>query len=170
MKLLSAFVLAYGFAMTVPSDYCRPEQINKIIKHGMTITWEHKKGLIHFSMEAPTDGWVTIGFNESKNISGAYLLMGHVINDIPEVVEYYTISPANYKPIIKLGVPPQVREITGNQSAQKTVLSFALPVDSKLKYTKNLGKGNEYNMIIAYSQEDDFQHHSIMRTSIKVKL
>ncbi|WP_248724155.1 DOMON domain-containing protein [Seonamhaeicola sp. ML3] len=147
------------------------ENENKsITKNKMTVSWHFKNDRIHFEMAAPTSGWVTIGFNTKTGISGAYLLMGNVVKDKVNLVEYYTKSPGNYDPISKFGVNPQVENIEGKEQFRKTTIRFSLPTTSISKYQKDLSEGMKYYMIMAYSQEDDFQHHSIMRTSVNVKL
>ena len=65
----------------------------------MTVTWNYQDQRIHFEMSAPTKGWLTIGFNTSTSMTGAYLLMGRYVDDKAELVEHYTISSGNYKPI-----------------------------------------------------------------------
>lgn len=141
-----------------------------ISKNKMKVNWHYKNDRIHFEMSAPTDGWVTIGFNTTSGTKGAYLLMGNIINGKPNVEEHYTLSPGNYKTISSLEEIPQVKDAMGDENFNTTTLKFSLPTKAGNKYQKDLSEGNEYTMIIAYSQEDDFQHHSIMRTSVNVKL
>ena len=141
-----------------------------ISKDKMKVNWHYENGRIFFEMSAPTDGWVTIGFNTNSGTKGAYLLMGNIINMKANVVEYYTLNPGNYKTIKSLGDTPQVENISGKEDSNGTTLKFSLPIKAIGKYQKDLIEGSEFTMIIAYSQEDDFQHHSIMRTSVNINL
>lgn len=144
--------------------------ISVVEKNDMMVTWWHEDDRIFFEMRAPTDGWVAIGFNSTENVEGAYLLMGSVQYDVTEVVEHYTISPGNYKPITELGAEAQLDDVFGTQTDSLTTIEFSVPVTAFSDYQKDLSVGNTYVMILAYSQEDDFQHHSIMRTSVDVEL
>ncbi|RMA56744.1 DOMON domain-containing protein [Ulvibacter antarcticus] len=146
------------------------EHLNNIKKHGMEIQWYFDQDTIQFTMAAPTNGWVTIGFNETNSITGAYLLMGRVRQNIAEVVEHFTLSPGNYKPINSLDDHILVNNVSGVESNNTTTISFSVEVSSACKYQKELSVGKSYWMIIAYSLEDDFQHHSIMRTSVHITL
>ncbi len=143
---------------------------NTITKNNMTVSWRFHEDRIHFEMSAPTTGWVTIGFNTHSGTKGAYLLMGNIVEGKPAVVEHYTLSPGNYQPIESLGESPQVSDIAGVERANSSTLKFSLPVKSANQYQRELAKGLNYTMIIAYSQEDDFQHHSMMRTSVDITL
>jgi DOMON domain len=151
---------------------CRAQQKNMqtISQNGMTVTWYHQNERIYFGLSAPTDGWVAIGFNVSDDIKGTYLLMGNVIDDKPTVMEHYTVSAGNYKPLTAFAVPTQVQHIEGVESKKNTVLNFSLPVKAISKYQKDLLPGKKYVLHIAYSREDDFQHHSMMRTTVNISL
>ncbi len=143
---------------------------NTIVKNGLEVTWKHKGDRVHFTMKAPTSGWVAIGFNSQSGTKGTYLIMGKVENKKATVVEYYTLSPGNYKPIKSLGDKIEVEEVSGVQKGNTTQLKFSLPVKSASKYKRDLSRGNTYFLLLAYSSEDDFQHHSRMRTEVKINL
>ena len=151
---------------------CKAQEIRgkSISKNKMNLSWHFSNDRIYFEMTAPTNGWVTIGFNTNESIKNAYLLMGNIINDKVNVVEHYTLEPGHYKSLLELGEQPQVNEISGNQNSKGSMIKFSLPIMASSKYQKDLTEGSEYTMILAYSQEDDFQHHSMMRTSAIVKL
>ncbi len=141
-----------------------------VTKNNMTVTWHYNLDRIYFKMTAPTNGWVTIGFNNTKSIAGNYLLMGRVVNNKVEVVEHHTISAGNYKPITTLGGEVMVKDVNGFEENTKTTILFSLPLNPNTTYQKNLNQDVKQTLLLAYSREDDFQHHSLMRTSINVKL
>ncbi len=143
---------------------------NKIEKNGVNVHWYFENDRIHFEMTAPTDGWVTIGFNTKSAMDGAYLLMGNVINNEVNLVEHYTSSSGNYKAITQHGADSKVENVQGFENGNSTTIKFSLPIRASSKYQRDLSVGMEYVMTIAYSQEDDFQHHSSMRTSVNVTL
>jgi DOMON domain len=145
-------------------------KMKTITKNGMTITWEFKNERIYFKMEAPSYGWMAIGFNDSENTTGNYLIMGNVENGKVTVEEHYTISPGNYQTFKKLNSSNSVADIEGSEMANKTAIKFSLPVIARNRYAKDLKVNSGFVLLIAYSQEDDFQHHSIMRTSSKINL
>lgn len=149
---------------------CVARSNKKISKNGMQVSWKFSNSQIHFQMEAPTTGWLAIGFNTQENMTGTYLLMGKVENNQVTLVEHYTSSPGNYKPLTAYNVTTSVASIKGMESIHKTNVKFSLPIHPKNKYARELGEGNSYIMTLAFSQSDDFQHHSIMRTAINVKL
>jgi hypothetical protein len=164
-KSITLLLIAFCFTQC----FSQPK-MKTVTKNGMTVSWQHKEGRVYFEMSASTDGWVAIGFNDNENTAGNYLIMGKVINDHVTIEEHYTISAGNYKSFSELNMNKSVENIEGSEVGKTTKLKFSLPLSSSNKYTKNLEKGLDYVLLIAFSQEDDFQHHSIMRTSQKIIL
>jgi DOMON domain len=142
----------------------------EISKNNMTVRWRIENELIHFEMEAPTHGWVAIGFSESASLTGTYLLMGRIQNGKSEVVEHFTDQPGSYRPIIDYGEANQTISVSGDEVGNMTRLKFSIPILKVSKYHKNLSPGTTWNLLLAYSISDDFQHHSIMRTSVEIIL
>lgn len=142
----------------------------RIQRKGMTVSWHHAGDRVYFEVSAPTTGWVTIGFNESAGITGAYLLMGRVSGAKAEVVEHRTLSPGNYRPITELDGQVSVRDVSGGEENGSTTLNFSLPTQAIGEHQKSLPAGRKLHLILAYSQADDFRHHSRMRTSMNIEL
>ncbi len=152
------------------SSMAHPSGEKEVLKSGMTVRWHYKNDRVFFVMEAPTSGWVAIAFNSGPDMTGAYLLMGRVVDGKAELVEHYTSAPGNYNPITLLGADAQVANVDGSEKGEYTKVSFSLPVKALSKYQRDLKEGLAYTMTLAYSREDDFQHHSMMRTWVKVVL
>lgn len=153
------------------SDVMPQEKENGIEKNGMQVQWRFEGAKLIIKMTAPTYGWVTVGFNKTQSITGAHLFMGRVSRNRPEVVEHRTLSPGNYKPITALGEEISVSEISGFETDDLTTIKFSIDLEStNAQYRKYLFAGNTMWMILAFSQDDDFGHHSTMRTSNKINL
>lgn len=144
------------------------DSMKEVRKNNMTVCWKMEKEYIQVEMEAPTNGWIAIGFNETSSLKGTYLLMGRIRKGKAEVVEHYTEKLGNYKPIADLGVPNQVISISGHEKGNLTKLKFSIPISKSSKYHKQLSTETKWTLLLAYSVDDDFQHHSIMRTSMEI--
>ncbi|MFT6867728.1 MAG: hypothetical protein ACJA08_002572 [Cyclobacteriaceae bacterium] len=146
------------------------EKINQIEKNGMTIKWCHSDELIEIEMHTPTSGWLAVGFNEIDGLEGTYLIMGAVSEMGTTLYEHYIFKPGDYRSFENLGIASSVQHVHGQEGDEGTTIMVHLPNDMMSKYTKLLSKGARFHMLMAYSAADDFDHHSMMRTSINVKL
>jgi hypothetical protein len=143
---------------------------NSTTVHGMTFQWRFSKDHLQCKATAPTDGWVAIGFNTKDELSGTNLIMGAVEQDYVTIDDRFIIKPGDHKSIIELGGSEALVQRAGVEVNGKTSISFSIPLSVNDKFHHNLVEGKEYYVLMAFSQEDDFQHHSIMRTTIKLKL
>jgi len=96
--------------------------------------------------------------------------MGRIKGGRPEVVEHYVEKPGLYKPISEYGVLNRVISVWGEESKKGTILRFSLPTFKTSKYHKELRSKSKWCLLIAYSRDDDFQHHSAMRSSVNIIL
>lgn len=165
MKLVIICMAILAITQIQPQD-----SMKEVRKNNMRVSWKLEKEHIQIEIEAPTNGWVAIGFNETSSLAGTYLLMGRIQNGKAEVVEHFTEKPGSYKPITKYGIPNQVSSTSGDEKGNLTKLKFSIPISKSSKYHKQLSSGTKWNLLMAYSVDDDFQHHSIMRTSIEITL
>lgn len=168
--ILSSLLIMSILNISSTPDSLFDNKARSVSKNGMEVKWRFDEYRIYFEMKAPTQGWVAIGFNESSALEGTYLIMGHVANHQAAVVEHFVQSPGQYSPIKDLGGTVEVQDIGGQEESKLTKLSFSLPLTAVDHYRKSFTSGADYNLLIAYSQEDDFQHHSVMRTSVKIQL
>lgn len=143
---------------------------NILVRNRMAVEWQIVGNNIRFEIRSPEHGWVAIAFNTSDDIEGAYLVMGRIQNGKAEVKDFYVLEPGNYRSIEELGRQSLIQDVSGREGFSGTTVAFTLPMGSKGKYYHELVSGKRYTLHMAYSLDDDFKHHSIMRTSTKIKL
>lgn len=141
-----------------------------VARHGMQVTWRHRGDRVHFTVSAPTSGWVGIGFNERDDVVGAHLILTHVLAGRAAAVEYSVLAAGDYRPITSLGGSSGIADIAGDERNGVTTVHFSLPQVALGTRQRALSPDRAYFMIMAFSAEDDFAHHSRMRTSVAVTL
>lgn len=163
-------MLLYGFAVTLPLKTNDQETLMSITEKGMKVSWTHEKSFVRFELSAPTNGWVAIGFNEKTGLTDTYLIMARIRDGFAEVTEHRVFKPGHYVPVMELDGKPMIFDCAGIEADGKTIVSFSVPTGLGGEYQKDLSPNLDYYLTMAFSQSDDFQHHSIMRTQQKVKL
>jgi hypothetical protein len=144
--------------------------LDSIEVNGMTFSWAFDRGLLQCEASAPTAGWVAVGFNTKNELKGTNLIMGAIEQEFLNMEDQYIVKPGDHRSVIRLGGSEAVTKRGGKEENGITTISFSLPQLSSDKLHHQLIQGIEYYVLLAFSQEDDFQHHSIMRTTIKLKL
>lgn len=146
------------------------QTMKTITKSEMEVSWQVVDDHLQIEMSAPTTGWVAIGFNTRAQLTGTSLFMGRVHQGKSEVVDFYVRAPGDYEPVTALGGTSVVQDVNGEEKESYTLVSFRIPLCPKSTFHQQLRKGETYHLLLAYSREDDFRHHSIMRTSVTIQL
>lgn len=162
MKLLLAICFAI---VTVQNDGWK-----MVERNGMIFEWMIEGANLRGKMLAPTTGWVAIGLNTHSSLKGTNLIIGAVEQEFYRIDDRYIVAPGNHKSMIQMGVEDQIILKNGREWQGTTTIEFTIPLQSKDKYHFQLNEGSEYHLLMAFSAEDDFDHHSMMRTSTKIKL
>jgi hypothetical protein len=147
-----------------------PVSAGAITVNGMSVQWAFHGDQIEFTLSAPSQGWLAIGFNESSALPGTYLVMGRVQDGAAEVVEHKTLAPGDYRPIYTLGGQASVSGVNGQETSAGTTVRFCLPQYVADGFHRKLSPGSRWSLLVAFSREDDFRHHSMMRTHLPVTL
>jgi hypothetical protein len=148
----------------------RAQDMQEVNKNGMKVGWEIIDDQLYVEMSAPTKGWVAIGFNTTSQLKGTSLLMGHVKGANSEVVDFFVRAPGDYEPVTELGGVSVITQSEGKEEGGATHISFHIPLRPNSEFHQQLVVGEMYHLLMAFSLEDDFKHHSVMRTSTTIKL
>ena len=159
-KVQGCFALLLSLLLTVS---CNVPAQNSIEIGAMEMDWQWEEDSIWVQLTAPTDGWLAIGFNSKNDIVGADLLMFSVQNKQLITSDQYVTGAGVHPEDQALGGQNNIRLISGNEQGNKTLVRFKIPTkgDSKLDFAHT--PDAPFWLILAYSLEDDFEHHSIMR-------
>ena len=164
MHIPISFILMlwYGFVVTIPPGYrAEPRSLEF---QGMEVDWELKGQHIHFEASSPTQGWIAIGINSQNRLAGTHLIMLCVDDEGVSCEEFLVLAPGDYRPMKQLGLPPVVEKTSGEETATGTSVKFKLPLEAPGPYRHSLKDHADMYLLMAYAREDDFSHHSIVRT------
>ncbi|MEO1052848.1 MAG: DOMON domain-containing protein [Bacteroidota bacterium] len=143
---------------------------NKVEVNGMTFQYEIKNEQLEITLEAPTTGWLGVGFNTDNNIVGSDLLLFHIVEGKTEGLDMYVKGFGDPREDKLIGGTDDIRIISGVESAGHSKVRFSIPLQSKDQYDFKHVAGQDFWLILAYSVDDDFGHHSRMRKHIRYRL
>jgi len=147
-----------------------PSPVKTVEKNGMTITWTHQGERIDFEVFAPTQGWVAVGFNTCDRLPGTNLIMGKVENGTVTISDRYIVAVGEHQPVEKIGGRTHLSNLDGKENGLGTTIRFSIAVEALDALHHNLLENSTFTLLIAYSQADDFAHHSRMRTSVQITI
>lgn len=112
-------------------------------------------------LAAPGTGWVAVGFNDRPGLAGARLFMARVRGGEVEVEEHMAQPPRHARVD-----GARVTAIAGREIGGRTVVAFRFPLEGRLR----LQPGRSIHVILAYSESDDFNHHSRVRRHVQAEV
>lgn len=157
--LLFLFSLTYLYAVE-----------KNTIKDGMDISWEFIGNDIEFIITADTLGWVAIGFEPSKVMKDADIIIGYVEDGMLYIEDHYGNGFISHKIDTSQDGTNDVVGISGSETDASTTISFKIPQNSGDSKDKVLVEGQTYKVILAYGKKDNFKTKHSYRSSIMLKL
>ena len=137
---------------------------------GMQISWKYIDGYIEFNVSAPNDGWVALGFNQKNDIKDTHLLMFSTDGERQDFQELYVKAAGNPVQVSELFEKTTDIVYSCEEEGKTTQVLFRIALNTYPEYSTSLNKGTEVWLICAFSEDDDFEHHSMMRKHVKVVL
>jgi hypothetical protein len=140
---------------------------------GVSFHWTTSHGELHGCMRAPTHGWIAVGFNPNGELAGARLVMARVLAGKAQIEVHIAKPPThvhrkNQDGSERAQVLSSMQALQHNQT--HTEICFRMPLAAADDEDIALVPGETVHLILAYSHEADFQHHSARRDGVKVTL
>ena len=135
----------------------------------MDFSYTIERDSILIEIKAPTKGWLAIGFNDENEIVGSDLKMIRIRNNRLEAEDQFVRGFQDHPADSYLGGFENIRLIGGTENAKGTALTLKIPFQSNDRFDFQHELGKSFWLILAYSVEDDFDHHSIMRKHFQIK-
>lgn len=138
-------------------------------RDGVVFKWHHQDGRLFGELSAPTDGWIAVGFNAEKSLRGTYFVMAAVSTASFHAEEHIAIVP-QHKRIAELGWSETLVRLSSSYTNGRSQISFSIAANPDLQHGIALWQGAQTHMMLAWSHESDFNHHSAWRQHFDVTL
>ncbi|MGM0431637.1 MAG: DOMON domain-containing protein [Spirochaetota bacterium] len=148
------------------------EGLKSITAEDMTVSWEIMEDSVRFELEAPTTGWLAIGFDPARIMKDAQFIIAYVKDGEVAIRDDFGTGTFNHTPDEALGGSDDITNAEGSEQDGKTAVSFVIPLDTGDKYDAPLVPGEKHTLLIAYGNDgfDDFSSNHQNRASIEITL
>ncbi len=136
------------------------------------LTWTVEEGTLTITAQAPTTGWVAVGFEPTAAMKDADIIIGYVENGSLFLRDDFGDGHISHSADTELGGSDDVTAISGTEEGSLTSISFSTPLDSGDSYDRQLTPGTTVKVILAYGPEgsDDFEGYHAWAETIEVEL
>jgi hypothetical protein len=136
---------------------------------GVRLQAWHRDERLFASFSAPTRGWLAVGFNNFQRFEGSRFVIGHAKGSTIRIEEHIAIVP-DHVPVQELGLQAAVQDASIHSEAGRSRLEFSWPHRFADTDNPSLDAGQLTFIMLAWSQEPDFDHHSAWRRHFWVRL
>lgn len=144
--------------------------MKRVQDSGVILEWRTTATHMQGCMQAQTKGWITVGFNTQPSLDGARLVMGRV--DVKSsLIEIHQAMPPRHEMRYSSAVKSEVIQlISSEQLGGLTRICFRMALAASYAGDVALAAGKPVHLVLAWSHERDFQHHSAQRGAINTVL
>ncbi|MDA3948350.1 MAG: DOMON domain-containing protein [Spirochaeta sp.] len=139
---------------------------------GVDLQWRITGDALEVQMSAQTTGWVSVGFDPSRQMADANIVIGYVADGTLVIADDYGVGPMNHDRDTSHGGTDDISQPEGTEENGRTTIRFVIPLDSGDAMDKPLGAGSTYTVLVAYGPDgaDDFSTYHAARGSVKIEL
>lgn len=119
---------------------------------------ENDGATLHVKIDAPTTGWVAVGFNPSVMMRDANFIIGYVTEGTGYIRDDFGTGTTTHESDTVLGGTSDVTMIGATEAGSRTEFDFSIPMSSGDDYDAVLTQGETCTVLLAYGPEggDDF--------------
>ncbi len=129
----------------------------------------HEEGRLTSRFTAPTRGWIAVGFNNQRRLKGTRFVIGAMRDGGFYAEEHIAVVP-DHPRVQDLGLQSAVERVSGAASGNQTTMQFSLPHLFADSENPTLLSGTSSYLMLAWSHETDFGHHSAWRKHFLIEL
>lgn len=137
---------------------------------GVIFEWRTADTHLQGCMQAQTKGWVTVGFNTRPTLDGARLVMGRVDAQSGLIEIHQAMPPRHEMRHSSASKSAAIQLINSEQRSGLTQICFRMALAASYMGDVALSVGKPVHLILAWSHERDFQHHSAQRGVVNTVL
>lgn len=122
----------------------------------MELSWTHSQDTFIFRVTAPTEGWVSVGFQGGPAMKDAAIYIGYAEGSEGYFRDDHGTSPISHQPDTQLGGSDGIIEASAWESEGYTSLEITVAAEPSDELDYLLAEGSEVRIILAYGSSDSF--------------
>jgi len=150
-----------------------PDGWNTRSNEGFTLKWRVQSSNLEVEFEAPSTGWIAVGFAGSYMMHDSNIIIGYVSGSSINIRDDFGIDSDTHVSDSNLqGGEQNVSNKSGSETTASTTISFTIPLDSGDLYDNALSEGQSYNVVFICggngADNFDSDYTTIISTTITI--
>ncbi len=170
--LLFALLTLGLAARTLVKSELEDNGFKRVEQDGFIFRWRIVDDKIEINIQAPTQGWVGIGFNPDSKMEDADYIIGYVKNGEVTLSDDYGATSISHRRDDRGGGENNLTLIAGSEVNGSTSLTVRKPLDSGDNRDQPMSAGEIVDVLFAWGGDraDNLRSIHAKRGSFRVKL
>jgi len=153
-------------AAVLEADY------SSLVHEGYSLQWRVNGDMLDVVLSYETTGWVSVGFDPSRMMQDANIIIGYVVDGTATISDQYGTGQTAHQPDTEIGGADSLVNGSGVEEKGYTEISFSIPLDSGEDADRPLEPGSTYTVLLGHGPEgaDDFTTYHAGRTSVEIEI
>ncbi len=154
-SFLVPFALLSALLLTLTTQAVANDYQHSITEGDMTFSWSIDGDTLAAKVSGPTTGWVSVGFNPTKKMKDANIIIGYVKKGKVKITDEYGTAATQHKSDKKVGGADNVTVVGGTEEGNVTTIEFTIPLKSGDEKDTALDPAADTAVILAYGPDKD---------------
>lgn len=160
-----SLILVFSGAKAIAADYA-----HEITAKKMTFAWTINGANVDIKISAKTTGWVAVGFNPTKKMKDANIIIGYVKDGKVVISDEFGSKMTGHSGDGTGGGQDNISNRAGTEESGVTTLSFTIPLNSGDPKDGVIVANGDTKILLAYGNRDSFRPRHTFRTSRVINL
>ncbi|BHH84209.1 DOMON domain-containing protein [Desulforhopalus sp. 52FAK] len=171
-KRTFAATAAIFFALcTMVSVAQSTEYQHTLTENNITFAWSVEGDRLAVKLSAKTDSWVAVGFNPSKKMKDANIIIGYVKKGKVKISDEFGTATTQHKGDEKVGGVDHVTVVGGTEEGGVTTIEFTIPLNSGDEKDGVIDPAADTTVILAHGEgRDSFKTKHKVHATFTVNL
>jgi len=158
------------FLLLTLEIFAQTDSFKKVTVKNITFEWKVEGKNLHVKLRAKTLGWIGVGFNPTKIMKDANIIIAYVKDGKVTIRDDFGTKEKRHASDIELGGQDNILNAKGTEENGATSIEFSIPLDSGDIYDQKLIPGKEYKIMFAMGEEDSFTKKHKKKTKVTITL
>jgi hypothetical protein len=148
------------------------DTLRHISVDSIDLYWQPDSNDLIVKINAPTTGWIAVGFGPTMGMQDANIIIGYVRADTLFIRDDYGSSPGSHEADTNAGGTSDVTADSSVEQSGRTAIKFRIPLNSGDIRDRVLVRGTSCSIILAYGEDNadafDLYHKYRVVTAIQL--
>jgi hypothetical protein len=139
---------------------------------GFEMSWTVEGDSVTVTMSAPTTGWIAVGFHTEGAMKNAQIAIGYVQDGTVSLRDDFGTDYTSHAADNSLGGTDDLRVVSGQETGDRTVITFSMPLDSGDPKDRILVPGEACRAVLAYGNagDDSFTGYHAWASTVDIEI